>query len=153
MGQGGLIEEELTRSVIGAFFEVYNELGFGFAEHVHVRALSRELLSRGHRVARELDVPVDYKGEFLCTQRIDVVVDNTLIVETKSTEALPPTPMRQLQNYLRCTDIEIGLLLHFGPEPKFYRRFLPNSQKKSKNKNQITALKNDMERMKRIQTG
>src|SRR5687767_1274861 len=106
MGQGGLIEEELTRSVIGAFFEVYNELGFGFAEHVHVRALSRELLSRGHRVARELDVPVDYKGEFLCTQRIDVVVDNTLIVETKSTEALPPTSMRQLQNYLRCTDID-----------------------------------------------
>ena len=132
MARGALIEEELTRSLIGAFFEVYNELGFGFAEHVHVRALTRELLSRGHRVAREVEVPVDYKGEFLCTQRLDVVVDDALIVETKSTEILPPTSVRQLQNYLRCTDIEVGLLLHFGPEPRFYRRFLPMAQKKRK---------------------
>ena len=129
MGQGELIEEELTRSVISGFFAVYNEMGFGFGEHIHVRALSRELGSRGHLVAREVEAPVFYKGEYLCTQRLDMVVDRTLIVEAKSSELLPPTAMRQLQNYLRCTNLEIGLLLHFGPEPKFYRRVLPNSKK------------------------
>lgn len=118
------------RSAIGAFFEVYNDLGFGFLERVHIRALVREFQSRGHVIAQEKEVAVRYKNEYLCTQRLDLVVDNRLIVETKSSELLPPTAMRQLHNYLRCTDLEVGLLLHFGPKPKFYKRILPNSQKK-----------------------
>lgn len=69
MRKGNLIEDELTQSVIGAFFEVYNTLGFGFLEHVYIMALERELRGRGHDVAREVGVRVMYKGEHLATQR------------------------------------------------------------------------------------
>jgi GxxExxY protein len=121
-----LVAEELTRSIIAAFFEVYNTLGFGFLEHLYVLALERELRARGHRVARELGVRVLYKGEELGFQRLDLVVDATVIVETKSTTEIHKTAPRQLYNYLRATNLEVGLLLHFGAEPKFYRLFCPN---------------------------
>jgi len=118
---GGLIEEELTGSVIGAFFDVYNTLGYGFLEHVYALALERELLDRGHRVGREVSVNISYKGIILTSQRLDFVVDEKLVVDTKSTQTLPPFAARQLYNYLRATNLVIGLLLHFGPEPKFHR--------------------------------
>src|SRR5688500_17024838 len=69
------IHEKLTSSAIGAFYDVYNTLGFGFLEHVYVLALERELLARGHRVARELGVTIIYKGDALAVQRLDMVVD------------------------------------------------------------------------------
>lgn len=116
-----LIEEALTHSVIGAFFEVYNTLGFGFLEHIYVMALQRELIARGHRVAREVGVSVMYKGEELGNQRLDMLVDAKLVVETKSTYELHKAAQRQVYNYLRATGLEVGLLLHFGPEPRFYR--------------------------------
>ncbi|MFN2564747.1 MAG: GxxExxY protein [Gemmatimonadaceae bacterium] len=123
MAKGFLIEERRTHSIIGAFFDVYNTLGFGFLEHVYVLALERELLTRGHRVARELSVRVMYKGEELCTQRLDMVVDDKVVVETKSTFDLHPSAQRQLYSYLRASNLEVGLLLHFGREAKFYRLF------------------------------
>jgi GxxExxY protein len=126
MAQELLVAERITRSVIGAFFEVYNTLGFGFLEHLYVLGLERELRWRGHEVARELGVRVMYKGEELGFQRLDLVVDNTLVVETKSTTNLHKTAPRQLYNYLRATNLEVGLLLHFGPEPKFYRVLCTN---------------------------
>ena len=125
--RGGLIEEERTRSVIGAFFEVYNTLGYGFLEHVYAMALERELLARGHRVGREVSVNITYKGIILTSQRLDFVVDEKLIVENKSTENLPARAPRQLNNYLRATNLVVGLLLHYGPEPKFYRLISPRA--------------------------
>jgi GxxExxY protein len=116
-----LIEAHLTHSVIGAFYEVYNTLGYGFLEHIYVMALERELREKGHRVAREVAIRVRYKGADLGIQRMDMVVDEKLLVETKSTEALPKIASRQVYNYLRATGLEVGLLLHFGPEPAFHR--------------------------------
>ena len=116
-----LIEEELTHSVIGAFFDVYNTLGFGFLEHVYVMALERELRARGHRVAREVCVVINYKGEELTTQRLDMVVDEKLVIETKAAAELHKSAPRQVYNYLKASSLEVGLLLHFGPEPAFYR--------------------------------
>lgn len=123
------MEEPLTRSVIGAFFEVYNVLGFGFLEHLYGMALERELLERGHRVARERAVQVMYKGHALGTQRLDLIVDDRLVVETKSTYRLPRAAARQTFNYLRATNLEVGLLLHFGPEPRFHRVICENGLK------------------------
>jgi len=123
MGRIELLEQELTQGVIGAFFEVYNTLGFGFLEHIHASALERELRERGYDVAREVAVRVMYKQEYLCTQRIDMIVDGRLVIELKSTYQLHAAAIRQLYNYLRGTNLEVGLLLHFGPEPKFYRQF------------------------------
>lgn len=116
-----LLHEELTHSVIAAFYEVYNTLGCGFLEHLYLTALERELKTRGHKVSRELSVWVTYKGEELGQQRLDMVVDDVLVVEAKSTHALHPSASRQLYNYLRATNLELGLLLHFGPTPHFYR--------------------------------
>ena len=121
MSDHQLIEEYLTESVIGAFYEVYNTLGFGFLEQVYVTALERELRARDHVVAREVWVPVSYKGEEISRQRIDMIVDERLVVEAKSTHDLHKSAPRQVYNYLRATRLEVGLLLHFGPEPAFYR--------------------------------
>jgi GxxExxY protein len=121
MAIGELIEERLTYSVIGAFYEVYNTLGFGFLEHVYVLGLEHELVARGHNIGREVRVPVWYKGVELATQRVDMIVDERLVIETKATFELHRAATRQVYNYLRATRLEVGLLLHFGPEPKFYR--------------------------------
>lgn len=121
MSKHALIDEQLTESVIGAFYEVYNALGFGFLEQVYTTALERELRARGHVVDREVWVPVFYKGDLISRQRIDMVVDERLVVEAKSTQDLHKFAPRQVYNYLRATRLEVGLLVHFGPEPAFYR--------------------------------
>jgi len=121
MAATGLLERERTRSIIGAFYDTYNTLGFGFVESVYASALEHELVVRGHAVSREHAVHVMYKGVEVGFQRVDILVDQRIVVEIKSTQLLSPTAKRQLFNYLRATDLEVGLLLHFGPEPKFYR--------------------------------
>jgi GxxExxY protein len=117
-----LLERPVSKDIIACFFEVYNTLGFGFLEHVYSLAMDRELVARGRRVQREVMVPVWYKGEVLTSQRIDMIVDDRVLVENKASAALPETGEDQLLNYLKATPLEVGLLLHFGPEPRFYRR-------------------------------
>ena len=116
-----LPHERPLHSVIGAFFEVFNDLGFGYLEQLYAAALTLELRARGHHVEREVSVPVRYKGEVIGCQRLDVLVDRSIVVETKSTQELHASATRQVYNYLRGTGLRIGLLLHFGPEPRFYR--------------------------------
>lgn len=111
----------LTRSVIGAYYEVYNSLGYGFVEHVYAAALERELIGRGHRVGREVSVSISYKGQEIARQRLDMIVDNVLVVELKAGAELPPASLRQVFSYLRATNLQIGLLLHFGPRPAVKR--------------------------------
>ena len=128
-----LIEETLTRSIIGGFFEVYNTLGFGFLENVYKIALQRELGARGHGVAREVAVPVMYKGEEISRQRLGMIVDGKIVVETKSSYDLHKGARRQLFNYLKATNMEIGLLLHFGPVARFYREVRFNTGSNPRN--------------------
>ena len=116
-----LLERELTGEIIGAFYECYNVLGFGFLESVYRRALATELQSRGHHCAQEGLIEVTYKGVNVGAYRFDLLVDDRVIVEAKAGEVLGPTDRRQVLNYLRATRIEVGLLLHFGPEPRFLR--------------------------------
>ena len=121
MSEDELLEGHLTESVIGAFYEVYNTLGYRFLEQVYLAALERELRARGHAVGREVWVPVHYKGEEISRQRLDMIVDERLVVEAKSTQDLHKSAPRQVYNYLRATRLQVALLLHFGPEPAFYR--------------------------------
>ena len=125
-----LVQEALTRSVIGAFYDVYNALGYGFLEHVYSLALERELSARNHRVGREVGVMVHYKGQELTFQRLDMVVDEVLVLEVKATQEIQAAGLRQLHNYLRATSLEVGLLLHFGPTPKFYRVVATHTHKR-----------------------
>jgi GxxExxY protein len=128
MSRTPLVEEALTRSVIGAFYDVYNTLGFGFLEQVYTRALERELLARGHAVECQVGVQVMYKGEPLAQQRLDMLVDGKLVIEIKSSLLLHPAADRQLYNYLKATNLEVGLLFHFGPEPVFHRLLCRNAR-------------------------
>jgi GxxExxY protein len=124
-----LVEEHLTHSVIGAFFEVHSVLGYGFREYIYVLALERELLARGHKVDREVAVMVHYRGEPLARQTLDMIVDDKLVVEVKATEHLHPNGTAQLFSYLCGTHLEVGLLLHFGREAKFHRVLYENRLK------------------------
>ena len=116
-----LREAEITGAIITAFYAVYDGLGYGFLESLYMAALERELRERGHAVGREVYVPVTYRGAELGRQRLDMVVDEKVVVEAKATEVLHPNASRQLFAYLRATRLEVGLLLHFGPRPKFHR--------------------------------
>jgi GxxExxY protein len=124
-----LRHERLTHSVIAAFYEVYNTLGCGLLEHLYMAAMERELLNRGHKVSRELSVRVTYKDEDPGSQRLDMVVDDVLVIEAKATHTLHPSASRQRYNYLRATNLELGLLLHFGPRPQFHRVICENDFK------------------------
>ena len=116
-----LFEERLTHSIIGAFFDVYNYFGFGLLESVYANALAAELRARGRKVDREVSVAVYYKGEVVGWHRVDMLVDDKVVVENKATEKLPATTQPQLLTYLKATRLELGLILHFGLTPKFYR--------------------------------
>lgn len=131
MRRSHLFEPELTHSVIGAFYEVYNTLGYGFLEHIYWMAMERELLSRGHQVGRELGVRISYKGHELGIQRLDMIVDHKLVVEIKSTHTLHRSAARQVYNYLKASNLEIGVLLHFGPEPGFFVQTYRNDARTS----------------------
>ena len=116
-----LLHESITGSIIGAFYEVYKQLGFGFLEHIYILALDEELRARGHHVARQFAVEVMYKDRVLAVQRLDMVVDERIIVEVKSTKSVHESAARQVLNYLRASRLDVGLLLHFGPRASFFR--------------------------------
>ena len=117
----GFLHEALTYDIIRAFFEVYNELGHGLLESVYAAALAFVLRGMGHEVQTEVGVTVYFRGHAIARQRIDMLVDGLVVVEIKSTQELPKTATRQLYNYLKATKLEVGLLLHFGPDPRFLR--------------------------------
>jgi GxxExxY protein len=119
--QSKLLDADRAHSIIGGFFDVYNYYGYGLAESVYAGALEYELNDRGHTVVRELAVDVKYKGRHVTWQRLDMVVDNKIILEVKASETLPGFASRQLVNYLRVTPFQLGFLLHFGPEAEFHR--------------------------------
>lgn len=112
---------EITRQILEAFFAVHKALGFGFVESVYAAALERRLRALGLDVAREKAIQVIFDGEPIAFQRLDFVVNDTVVVELKATATLMPYAERQLLNYLRATDLEVGLLLHFGPKAWFKR--------------------------------
>ena len=121
----GIVDHEVSDVVLSAFYEVYNTLGYGFLEAVYRGALAHELRGRGREVLTEFPVPVLFKGVVVGQYRLDLLVEKRIAVEVKSTELLHPTAKRQLINYLRASTIDIGLLLHFGPEPRFARVVSP----------------------------
>lgn len=123
-----LVHEAITRSIIGAFYDVFNYLGVGFLESVYAAALTKVLRSRGHLVQREVAVDVWYEDEVIARQRVDMLVDGKVIVEVKAGDRLTTSARLQLANYLSATGIEVGLLLHFGPKPMFLRQYMPSKR-------------------------
>jgi GxxExxY protein len=121
MAKDELLEARLTDSIIGAFYEVYNRLGYGFFEKTYAKALAIELGYKGHDVRQEVGVDLYYKGHHVGRQRIDLLVDDRVIIEVKAAEVLSKAAYRQCYSYLRSTSLRVGLVFHFGPEPRIKR--------------------------------
>src|SRR4051812_47598608 len=121
MSNDELLEARLTDSIIGAFYDVYNRLGYGFLETSYAKALAIELGYKGHEVDREVTVDLFYKGQRIGRHRLDLVVDDKVVLEIKASETLTSAAQRQCLSYLRVSGREVGLVLHFGPEPKIKR--------------------------------
>jgi GxxExxY protein len=120
---------ELTEEIIGAFFAVYNALGYGFLEKVYANALKLELERRGLKVMREFPIVVRYLGQEVGEYYADLIVNDLVIVEVKATKTLLQEHEAQLLNYLKATPYEVGLLLNFGPKPEQKRRSFDNNRK------------------------
>jgi GxxExxY protein len=125
-----LKHSDLTKKVIGTFYEVYNELGHGFIESVYENSLAIALRANGHEVLQQVDIPVWFRGNQVGDFDADLLVDRVLILELKSARAIDSAHVAQLLNYLRATEIEIGLLLNFGPKAEFKRLVFDNSRKR-----------------------
>jgi GxxExxY protein len=117
-----LLEADRVHSIVGAFYDVYNFYGPGLSEALYSASLELELTDRGHHVLRELTIPVYYKRDrYVGRQRLDMVVDSKVIVENKASERLPRGTCAQLISYLEASPFQVGLLLPFGPQPRFTR--------------------------------
>ncbi|MCX7046367.1 MAG: GxxExxY protein [Candidatus Sumerlaeota bacterium] len=129
-----MLHEQITEKIIKVFYKVYNTLGYGFLEKVYENAMMIELHKMGFSVRQQQNIRVYYEGREVGDYYADIVVDNLIILELKAADALAPENAAQLQNYLRATDIEVGLLFNFGEKPQFERVIFTNDRKNRKGK-------------------
>ncbi|MFY2764617.1 GxxExxY protein [Arenimonas sp. MALMAid1274] len=122
--KGGLVEGALSDAVIGAFFDVYNELGPGFLESVYENSMAIALREAGLAVVQQAGIQVRYRGRVVGEYRADLLVEGRMMVEIKAASTLAPGHDAQLINYLKASGLVVGLLLNFGPRPQFKRRIL-----------------------------
>lgn len=125
-----MLHGDITAQIIGGFFQVYNTLGHGFLESVYEKALKIELEQKGLAVKRQWKLDVYYSNHLVGEFYPDLVADGRVIIELKAAESLHPQHEAQLLNYLRASDIEVGLLLNFGRQPQFVRKLFTNDLKK-----------------------
>jgi GxxExxY protein len=116
-----LLYHDLTRSILGAFYAVFSEIGYGFLEAVYANSLSLVLQRAGFQIERQVSYNVMFRGSCVGTYRADLVVDSRVIVEVKAGGSIVPQHLLQLRNYLAASGVQVGLLLNFGPKPEFRR--------------------------------
>lgn len=124
-----LKHSEITEKILSAFYEVYNTLGYGFLEKVYENAMCIELTSMGLHVEKQKKLKVYYKKHQVGEYFADIKVADSVIVELKAAVALCEEHEAQLLNYLKASNIEVGLLLNFGKQPKFKRKIFSNENK------------------------
>jgi GxxExxY protein len=124
-----LLHGGITDRIIGIYLEVLNELGHGYLELVCQRAMVIALVSAGLDVQQRVALPVWFRGQQIGDFWADLVVEKVVIVEIKAMHRLEPWHEAQLLNYLRASDMEVGLLINFGPKPEFKRRIYTNDRK------------------------
>jgi GxxExxY protein len=124
--------EQLTGKIIEVFYEVYNELGHGFLESVYENSMRLALSQARLFVPPKKPLEVWFRGVIVGTFEPDVTVESLVILEIKAARGIDPAHEAQLLNYLRATEIEVGLLLNFGPKPEFKRMVFDNERKRIK---------------------
>jgi len=120
---------DLTKEIIGAFYDVYNNLGYGFLEKVYENALAIELKARGFHVEQQKPIRVYYCNQIVGEYFADLIVNDLVILELKAVRAILKQHEAKLLNYLKATKYEVGLLLNFGPLPKQVRKAFDNHNK------------------------
>lgn len=120
---------DLTELIIKAFYVVYNELGYGFSEKIYREAMVLVLTGMGVAVEKEKHIPVYFQGKVLGEYIADLIINGVIIVELKAVSHTLEVHEAQLLNYLKATEIEVGLLLNFGPELKIIRKASDNDKK------------------------
>ncbi len=118
--------ENITEAIIGAAFEVYNQLGYGFLEKVYQRALQVELIKNGHSAEVEYPIKVTYKSVTVGEYFADLFVNGKVIVELKVARKYNPQDEPQLLNLLKASGVAVGLLINFGREKVEFKRFIYN---------------------------
>ena len=121
--------KELTEKIIRIFYRAYNTLGYGFLEKIYENAMIIEFRREGIPAVAQSPIKVLYKNELVGEYYADILVDEKVIVEIKATRTLALEHEAQLLNYLKATDIEVGLLLNFGPKPQIKRKVFDNNRK------------------------
>ena len=124
-----LLHQELTDVIIKTFYEVYNELGYGFLERVYQNSLYLELKSKGLKVEAQKKIEVYYKGIEVGQYYADLIVEDLIILELKAADCIVKEFENQIFNYLKGTNCEVGLLLNFGTKPEFKRKIFENNRK------------------------
>lgn len=124
-----LIHEDITQEIIGCFYKVYNNLGYGFLEKVYENAMFIELAQTGLQVKAQQKIEVNYNEVVVGTYCADLLIEDKVIIEIKSVSHLLEEHEAQLLNYLKATSIEVGLLLNFGEKAEFKRRAFSNDRK------------------------
>ena len=125
-----MLHGDITDVIIKAFYKVYNIMVYGFLEKVYENAIRFELNLMNINVDQQKHIPVYYRDEHVGNYFADLLVEEPVIVELKAAESLCEEHEAQLLNYLRATNIEVGLLLNFGKEPQFKRKIYTNDNKK-----------------------
>ena len=124
-----ILHKELSETILKVFYEVYNELGYGFLENVYQNAIYFELKSQGFKVEAQKQIKVYYKNELVGNFIADLLIDDLIIIELKACDTLVKAHYAQTLNYLKATNIEIGLLLNFGEKPEIKRLIFTNNRK------------------------
>lgn len=122
---------DLTGSVIGAFFQVHKELGYGFSEKVYENALTIVLREQGLIVEQQVPIKVYFHDQVVGEYIADLIVNDVVLIELKAAQKLNDDHAAQLLNYLKSTEVEVGLLLNFGPQAEFRRKIYDNQKKGS----------------------
>ena len=125
-----LKHRELTEKIIGTFYDVYNDLGHGFLESIYEQALAIALAQAGMKVERQVPVRVWFRGQQIGDFRADILVDDSVLIQLKAVRTIEQAHEKQILNYLRATNIEVGLLFNFGEKPQFRRLVYENERKK-----------------------
>lgn len=121
-----MLHSDITGKILEAFYKVYNTLGYGFLESVYKKAMLIELQKFGLFVERQKRIKVYYEGIQVGDYFADLIVNNCIIIELKAAENIHSEHEFQLLNYLKATEIEVGLLLNFGKRPEFKRKIFTN---------------------------
>lgn len=128
-----MLHKEITDKILRAYYTVYNELGFGFSEKCYENALLYEMRNSGLSCEQQQPIKVYYKESLVGEYFADIIVEEKVIIELKAAATLVPEHEVQLINYLKSTDMEIGMLLNFGRDPKFRRLIFSNAANENSN--------------------